>query len=141
MTIEMDRPASRAAHRGLGWTLSMLASVLLALGCVLFAASTASAQERMHQITWAHPTPGAVSRFVVLIGPTEGDVGAARQVDLGLPQAQAAGSLSVFSAMVSLADDEFLAVAAVGHNGRMSIPSDWSGTPPTRPGQPLLVEP
>ena len=142
MIVEIDRPASSAARRERGGKLSMLAAVLLVFGGAIFgAASTASAQARMHQITWAHATPGAVQRFVVLISPTEGDIASARQIDLGMPQAESAGSLSVFSAMVSLTDNEFLSVAAVGHNGQMSIPSDWTLSPPTRPGQPLLVEP
>jgi hypothetical protein len=112
-----------------------------AFGLVFLLATAASAQERMHQITWAHASPGTVSRFVVLISDTDGAATDARQVDVGKPQASQAGSLSVFTAMVSFAEDQYLAVAAVGHSGQISLPSDWAGSPPTRPGQPLLVSP
>ena len=60
---------------------------------------------------------------------------------LGPKAVQRVGHIRVFTAMVSFDDDQYLAVAAVGHNGQISLPSDWAGSPPTRPGQPLLVSP
>jgi len=128
-------------RRSPGLRIATFASVL-ALAALLFGASTAAAQaERLHQINWAHANPADVSRFVVLISPVEGSLADARQVDVGLPASEPIGSMSLYSAMVSFSADEYLAVAAIGHNGLMSVPSDWSGMPPSRPGQPLLVEP
>ncbi len=105
-------------------------------------AATASAQqERLHQVTWTH-TGGGVSRFVVLVSPDEGSLAGAREVEVGLPEGQLIGeTVNLYSAMISFGEDEYLAIAAVGENGMMSVPSNWKGMPPTRPGQPLLVEP
>ena len=35
------------------------------------AATTAFAQARLHQVTWAHQNPGSVSHFIVLVSPVE----------------------------------------------------------------------
>ena len=138
---------TRSHQRGQGrpvhadFRLGLIAAFGLLFTSLLMAAipNTASAQERMHQITWAHASPGSVSHFVVLVSDTDGVATGALQVDVGMPQASTAGSLSGFSAVVSFTDSQYLAVAAVGHNGQISLPSDWTGSPPTRPGQPLLV--
>lgn len=135
------RPCARASRTGLGGHWSHGLALLLALGAFLLLAGPAAAQgQRMHQINWGHPAPAEVSRFVILISPVEGSVDDARQVDVGMPAAQSLGSMSVFTAMVAFNADEYLAVAAIGHNGQMSTPSAWSGMPPTRPGQPLPVD-
>lgn len=115
-------------------------AALVLVSLVLGAASAGAQEQRLHQITWGHPAPGEVSRFVVLISPVDGSVADARQVEVGLPAGENIGSMTIYSAMVSFTADEFLAVAAIGRNGLMSVPSDWSGMPPSRPGQPMLVE-
>lgn len=122
------------------WAVFLSAALVLA-SLFLGAASADAQEQRLHQITWAHPAGGEVSRFVILISPVDGSVDDARLVEVGKPAAQPFGSMSVFSAMVSFSATEFLAVAAVGHNGMMSLPSEWSGMPPSRPGQPFLVGP
>lgn len=115
---------------------AVLAVLLLSL-----TAATASAQEqRRHQIFWGHAAPQTVSHFVVLVADQEGDVNGARQIQVGKPQGTPSGNYTVFSALVDFEPDEFLAVMAVGLDGQASIPSDWSGMPPTRPGQPLPPE-
>ncbi|MCP4907611.1 MAG: hypothetical protein GY910_21790 [bacterium] len=127
---------SKAASRR-----AVSAGVGIVLAGLLLGVATAGAQEnRLHQIDWTHQG-GGVSRFIVLISPLEGSLAEARQVDVGLPDGVLIGSTNLYSAMVSFAADEHLSVAAVGLNGTMSVPSEWKGMPPTRPGQPLLVEP
>lgn len=128
-------------HRGKGRPVCAGFGLLLTTLLMATAPNTASAQERMHQITLAHASPASVSHFAVLISDTDGVAVGARQVDVGMPQASPTGSLSIFTAVGSFSDSEYLAVAAVGHNGQISLPSDWAGSPPTRPGQPLLVTP
>ena len=114
--------------------------VLLVLA-VAFAAGGAWAQESVHQITWAHTAPETVSRFVILIASEDGDVAGARQVDVGIPAPDRIGETSIYSATISFTPQDRLAIAAVGLDGQMSIPSDWAGMPPTRPGRPMLVNP
>jgi hypothetical protein len=37
--------------------------------------------------------------------------------------------------------EEFVAIGAVDNAGVLSATSNWSAVPPSRPGQPLVVEP
>ena len=113
---------------------------LAALFFGLVFAAPALAQERLHQITWAHPQPETVNHFIVLVSGTEGQSEGAREVNVGLPEGTPAGHFTLFSAMIAFEPDEFLAVSAVGHDGLRSAPSGWGSMPPTRPGQPLLAE-
>jgi hypothetical protein len=78
---------------------------------------------------------------VVLLSPEEGSLVNARRVDVGLPPAQSVPGLSTYAAMVAFDPNEYLVVAAIGHDGQMSLPSGWGGMPLSRPGQPLLAEP
>ena len=133
-----DQGRVRGSRLLLGELGCLLLAVLLLLG---LGAGQAVAQERTHQISWGHPNPNEVSRFVVLVSPVEGTVAATREINVGKPSAQSMGSLQLFSAFISFGTDEYLAVAAVGHDGQRSTPSNWTGMPPTRPGQPLLVGP
>jgi hypothetical protein len=112
---------------------------VIVLGALLVGSAPAFAQERLHQISWTHTSPSEIRRFVILISPVEGSVADARQVDVGIPESQALGFTNLYSATVSFSSDEFLAVAAIGRNGLMSVPSDWMGVKPSRPGQPLPV--
>lgn len=134
----MNKTSNRFTSGDRGLRLVMAAVVTL--GSLLLASSPAFAQERLFQINWAHNAPAEVRNFVILISPVEGSVEQARQVDVGLPEAQPVGSTNIYAATVSFAPDEYLAVAAVGRNGLMSVPSEWSGMPPSRPGQPLPVD-
>jgi hypothetical protein len=133
VSIKADASHSISAVRG-----CLYATLTLVL---LFAAGQAVAQQRTHQISWGHSAPSEVSRFVILVSPVQGTVPETREIDVGLPDAQVVGELSLYSAVVSFEADEFLAIAAVGLDGQISIPSNWGGMPPSRPGQPLLVEP
>ena len=111
-------------------------AIAAALGVMLLAAP-AFAQQRLHQVTWAHTEPQTVSHFVVLVSPNEGGAEGAREVNVGKPQPQVSGDYYLYSAMVAFEPDEYLAVMAVGFDGLTSVPSDWGSMPPTRPGQPL----
>ena len=63
-------------------------------------------------------------------------MGALREIDTGSPKLRYWRDGAV--AVVSFDDSEFLAVAAVGWDGQMSVPSEWAAMPPTTPGQPNL---
>ena len=134
MNIDLGQSTSRRiAHPGR--VLVSICAVLLFL-----AASVVQAQERAHQITWSHAFPSDVRNFVVLISPEEGNASLAREVDVGKPTGTDVGASSLYTALVGFSPNEFLAVAAVGHDEQMSLPSGWGAMPPTRPGQPNLIE-
>lgn len=126
----------RGARRPVDRSLAVAVIGLLATLCL---AGSASAQERLHQVTWAHTNPASVSHFVVLVSQTEGAVSGAREVNVGKPEPQLAGQYHLFSAMIAFEPNEYLAVMAVGYDGLTSAPSSWGAMPPTRPGQPLPV--
>ena len=75
----------------------------------------------------------------MLISPEEGNASLAREVDVGKPTGTDVGASSLYTALVGFSPNEFLAVAAVGHDEQMSLPSGWGAMPPTRPGQPNLI--
>ena len=130
--------AVRALRRSIPAALALAALVLGSTAA--FGQTAVAPGERLHQINWTHNAPASVRNFVILISPVEGSVAAARQIDVGVPEAQPLGFTNLYSATVAFAPDEYLAVAAVGRNGLMSAPSVWSGMPPSRPGQPLPVD-
>ena len=128
-------------HRGgLRTAVRLALSGALASALFLPLAAPAAAQERLHQITWAHPQPETVDHFVVLVSQTEGQTEGVREVNVGRPEGTPAGQFTLFSAMIAFQPNEFLAVRAVGRNGLESAPSDWGSMPPTRPGQPRLAD-
>ncbi len=128
-------------HRGgLRTAVRLALSGALASALFLSLAAPAAAQERLHQITWAHPQPETVDHFVVLVSQTEGQMEGVREVNVGRPEGTPAGQFTLFSAMIAFQPNEFLAVRAVGRNGLESAPSDWGSMPPTRPGQPRLAD-
>lgn len=128
-------------HRGgLRTAVRLALSGALASALFLSLAAPAAAQERLHQITWAHPQPETVDHFVVLVSQTEGQTEGVREVNVGRPEGTPAGQFTLFSAMIAFQPNEFLAVRAVGRNGLESAPSDWGSMPPTRPGQPRLAD-
>lgn len=125
-----------------GWRPGrVVATVCAAAVLSVFAgAAPLAAEPRAHQVTWGHSAPATVARFIVYISRTEGDVEGARQVDIGKPSGQSAGSVTYYSAVVSFEEDEYLAVVAEGRDGQRSAPSTWFAMPPTRPGQPNLAD-
>ncbi len=128
-------------HRGgLQTAVRLALSGALTSALFLSLAAPAAAQERLHQITWAHPQPETVDYFVVLVSQTEGQTEGVREVNVGRPEGTPAGQFTLFSAMIAFQPNEFLAVRAVGLNGLESAPSDWGSMPPTRPGQPRLAD-
>lgn len=128
------RRGRRRARPGLVLGLWLLAVV---------AAPALPAQEvaSPHEIIWAHANPAVVARFVVYVSGARGDVSGARQVDLGKPAGEPSGSVQIFSAIVPMRASDFIALAAVGWDGRMSTLSSWSAVPPSRPGQPIVIQP
>lgn len=98
-------------------------------------------EDRLHEITWAHQQPAQVSRFVVFVSSERGDTAGARQVEVGKPAGTSSGTYQFYSAIVPVGSDEFVAVGAIGQNGVLGGISAWSAVPPTRPGQPLVIEP
>ena len=129
----------RSAFDRVGFGHRLLGCVFLVL--VSFPGLASAAGETMHEVIWAHPDALAVKRFVVFVSTVKGDQAGARRVDVGKPQSQPSGTVQVFSAIVPIGSAEFIAVAAVGYDGRMGALSSWSGVPPTRPGQPIVIEP
>jgi len=117
-------------------------ALALAGASTLLGASTARASEdRLHEVTWAHSSPGQVGRFVVLVSDERGDRAGARQVEVGLPAGASSGAFQFYSAIVPIGPYDYVAVAAYGPNGVLGGISSWAAPPPTRPGQPLVVEP
>lgn len=131
--VESDRP-------GCGRRLMGSAFLFLVLLAV-FPQVASAADETMHEMVWAHADPLAVKRFIVFIASVKGDQAGARRVDVGKPASQPGGPVQIFSAIVPLGSTEFVAVAAIGYDGRMGPLSSWSGVPPTRPGQPIVIVP
>ena len=134
-----DRPGGGRA-RGPG-AAGRLATRLLTVCLTFLAASAAGAEPSSHEIIWAHPDGNAVKRFVVFVSSVKGDADRARRVDVGKPEGHLSGTVEFFSALVTLDSDEFVAIAAVGYDGRMGALSGWSGVRPSRPGQPIVITP
>jgi len=119
----------------LGFALASLVTVLAA-GASL-AADKADAD--LQEVSWFHSSPGDVSRFVLFISPQQGAVALARQIDVGKPTSGGGGQF--FSAVVQMEVGEFIAVSAIGKNGIQSALSAWGRPQPSKPGQPLVVDP
>jgi hypothetical protein len=117
--------------------LGFLLPLLLALA--LSPRPGMAAGETMHEVVWAHRTPQAVQKFIVFVAATKGDESNARRIDVGKPAGEVSAAFQVFSAIVPIASTDFIAIAAVGYDGRIGALSSWSGVPPTRPGQPIVV--
>lgn len=118
--------------------------VLVAVSCfalVGLSPNAASAQEQLTEITWAHPAPQRVSRFVVMISPTGNASSETRRVEVGKPAGESSGPMSFYTALIPISNDDYVAIAAVGIDGLMSSMSSWSAVQPSRPGQPLVIEP
>lgn len=125
------------SRRGIpGWALALLLGILAGHPGVSTAAEIV-----LHEVTWGHPSPAQVSRFVVFVSRTRGDTNGARQVEVGKPAGIVSGMLQLYSAIVPVELEEFVAIGAVDSAGNLGAMSSWSAVPPSRPGQPLLVEP
>jgi hypothetical protein len=120
----------------MGVVLASLATMLAAGASI--AADGAGAD--LHEVSWFHSTPGEVSKFVLFVAPEQGAVELARRIDVGKPTGKA-GDKQFFSALVEIGVDEFVAVGAVGKNGIQSALSAWGQPQPSKPGQPLVVDP
>ena len=104
-------------------------------------AGPARAGDDLHEITWGHQTPDGVRSFVLYVSPQEGALELARRIEVGKPTGENIGFMQLYSALVPMASDEFVAVAAIGRNGLPSPLSAWSQAKPSQPGQPVVVEP
>ncbi|MHA7840068.1 MAG: hypothetical protein ACX98W_21600 [bacterium] len=137
--VRRDGPSGLAG--GLTFALTVALTVGLSLSLNVSAA-TAQDESPMQEITWAHPSPSRVARFVVFVSTAEGSEDSARQIDVGKPAGMpmGSGSMRFFSALVPAGFDEFLAVAAVAADGSRSGLSSWSRPSPSAPGQPLPVQ-
>jgi hypothetical protein len=122
------------------WKFAIYLGLALGLLGTLPSVAATSDQE-LHELTWAHPNPVQVSRFIVFVSPVRGESASARQVEVGKPDSTSSGSFHFFSAIVPLDHEEFVAIGAVDNAGVLRSMSDWSAVPPSRPGQPLVVEP
>lgn len=133
----------RAEARGPGRRAGVVGALLGLLILTPFASSLSRAEEAAtpYEIVWAHPDESAVQRFVVFASSVRGDASRARRIDVGKPAGNESGVVHVFSAIVAIRSNEFVALAAVGYDGRMGELSGWSGLPPTRPGQPIVIAP
>jgi hypothetical protein len=135
------RIADRLGHRFVP-LLATLGLAFASLVTVLAAGASLAADEAdapLQEVTWFHSTPGDVRSFVLVVAPQEGAVASARQIDVGKPISGAGGQF--FSAVVAMDAGEFIAVSAVGKNGIQSALSDWGQPQPSKPGQPLVVDP
>ncbi|MFK7897303.1 MAG: hypothetical protein AB8G23_15795 [Myxococcota bacterium] len=114
----------------------------VALAFLMALPHTALAEEfePLTEITWAHPAPERVSRFVVMISPTNQASASTRWVEVGKPAGASSGSMRFYTALIPVASDSFVSIGAVGINGLMSSMSSFTAVPPPRPGQPLVVD-
>lgn len=117
--------------------------VVAVLAMILPAGISYSADEdKTHEVSWLHESPAEVSSFVIFVSPEPGLSSTTRRFDdIGKPGGSGSGTAQVFSAMVPIGTDDFVAVAAIGQNGLLSALSLWSQPQPTQPGQPLIVQP
>lgn len=125
------------------WAVGMVA--VTALATLLPAIASYSADDdavrNVHEITWIHASPAQVHSFVLFVSPAPGSLAIARQIPVGKPGGANTESAQFFSALVPVALGEVVAVAAIGQNGLQSALSEWGQPQPSRPGQPLVVEP
>ena len=119
----------------------ILALVIASAGVLGLGTSPALAENDLHEIVWGHQTPDGVRSFILYVSPQEGALEQARRIEVGKPTGENIGYMQLYSALVSMASDEFVAVAAIGRNGLPSPLSAWSQAKPSQPGQPVVVEP
>ena len=138
-----ERPdRHRPDRRGLPFGAAGIV-VVAVLAMILPAGISYSGDEdEMHEVSWLHESPAEVSSFVLFVSPEQGLTSTTRRFDdIGKPGDSDSGTPQVFSAMVPIGTDDFVAVAAIGRNGLLSALSVWSRPQPSQPGQPLIVQP
>jgi hypothetical protein len=123
------------------WIMGLLAFTVLAtvLSARISYSADGDAADQMHEVTWLHESPNEVRSFMLFVSPVSGSTDGARQINV--PNPGGSGSVQFFSALVPIASDDFVAVAAIGQNGLLSGLSAWSRAQPSQPGQPLVVQP
>ena len=124
-------------------TIERIGTALFTIALAVAAGGSAAAQADVepHEVSWMHPSPGQVHHFIVSISPVKGPSEEVRRIDVGKPAGESTGSYQFFTTTVPIDEAEFVSISAVGRNGLTSAPSDWHGVPPTRPGQPQVVDP
>jgi hypothetical protein len=122
------------------WIVGLLAFTVLAtvLPARISYSADGDTADQIHEVIWLHESPNEVTSFVLFVSPVFGSTDGARQINV--PNPGGSGSAQSFSALVPIASDDFVAVAALGQNGLLSSLSAWSPQP-SQPGQPLVVQP
>lgn len=125
------------------WAMGVLAISVLAtvLPARISYSADGDASDPIHEVTWIHESPNEVRSFVLFVSPVSGSTAEARQIDVPKPGGSGSGAPQSFSALVPIASDDFVAVAAIGQNGLLSGLSEWMRPQPSQPGQPLVVQP
>ena len=120
---------------------SILWVAVFCLALVGVSPNAASAEEQLTEITWGHSTPERVSRFIVMVSPTGVTTPETRWIEVGKPAGSSSDSMEFYTALIPVSSDEYISIGAIGTNGLMSSLTPWSPVPPSRPGQPLVIEP
>jgi hypothetical protein len=123
------------------WIVGLLAFTVLAtvLPARISNSADGDTADQIHEVTWLHESPNEVTSFVLFVSPVFGSTDGARQINV--PKPGGSGSPQSFSAIVSIASADYVAVAALGQNGLLSAVSEWKLPQPSQPGQPLIVQP
>jgi len=117
------------------------AVILWALLAVGPASAVDPVSDDLQEVSWFHPNPDEVRGFILFVSTEDGSREAARQIDVGKPSGETTENGQFFSAMVEMTVEEYVAISAIGRNGLESGLSAWARPEPSRPGQPLVVEP
>lgn len=139
-----DRRRSRVSITALRILMGASLGVLLSVAAAQSEPVGTQPATRVHEIQWLHPAPAGLRSFIIFVSsaPEEGGNSQfVRQLDVGIPGGRYPAPFQIFSALVPVASNESVAVAAVGRDGTQSALSVWMRPQLTRPGQPLLVEP
>jgi hypothetical protein len=126
-----------------GLPLSAVGMVAFSVLSMFLAAgiSYSADEDVTHEVTWLHESPAEVTSFLIFVSPVAGSTSSTRQINVGKPGGSGSGTAQLFSALVPMDANDFVAVAAIGRNGLLSDLSAWSRPQPSQPGQPLLVQP
>lgn len=117
------------------------AGLVVAVISLAFLAAAPASAEDLQEVSWFHPNPDQVRGFILFVSSQDGSRESARQIDVGKPAGETTENGQFFSAMVEMTVEEYVAVSAIGRNGLESGLSAWARPEPSRPGQPLVVEP
>ncbi len=124
--VQSSANNGRGRSGALRWAAGLTVVVVLAIGLpAASAVSQDNAAEEMHEVSWLHSSPTQVRGFILYVSPVSGSLADARQIDVGKPSGTTSSGPQIFSAMVSIGADEFVAVAAIGQNGLQGALSAW----------------